>query len=69
MGDHWAYALQTILADVHGTTGRTLLFEYPLDNTWTYETPSGPMYKDHRTYARVVECSLLCQRVGGELSL
>jgi hypothetical protein len=42
---------------------------YPLGNTWMYETPSGPMYKDHRTYARVVELPLLCQRVGGELSL
>jgi hypothetical protein len=63
------YALQTILADVRGTTGRTLLFEYPLDNTWMYETPSGPMCKDHRTYARVVRRPLLCQRVGGKLSL
>jgi hypothetical protein len=69
MGDHRTYALQTVLADVRGTTGRTLLFEYPLDNTWTYETPSRPMYKDHRTYARVAERPLLCQRVGGKLSL
>jgi hypothetical protein len=38
-GEHWTYALQTVLADVRGTTGHTLLFEYPLDNTWTYETP------------------------------
>jgi hypothetical protein len=42
---------------------------YPLGNTWTYETPYGPMCKDHRTYARVVGRPLLCQRVGGELSL
>jgi hypothetical protein len=67
--DHWTYTLQTVLVDVYGTTGRTLLFEYPLDNTWTYETPYGPMYKDHWTYARVVGHPLLCQRVGGKLSL
>jgi hypothetical protein len=34
-GDHQTYALQTVHVDVRGTTGRTLLFEYPLDNTWT----------------------------------
>jgi hypothetical protein len=28
-----AYTLQTVLADVRGTTERMLLFEYPLDNT------------------------------------
>jgi hypothetical protein len=37
------YALQTILADVRGTTKRMLLFEYPLDNTWTYETAFEPL--------------------------
>jgi hypothetical protein len=63
------YTLQIIAADVCGTTGRTLLFEYPLDNTWTYEIPFRPMYKDHRTYARVAGRLLLCQRVGGKLSL
>jgi hypothetical protein len=47
MGNHRMYALQTVPTDVHGTTRRTLLFEYPLDNTWMYETPFGPMYKDH----------------------
>jgi hypothetical protein len=57
------------IPDIRGTTGRTLLFEYPLDNTWTYETSSEPMYKDHRTYAKVAERPLLCQGVGGELSL
>jgi hypothetical protein len=30
----------------------------PLDNTWTYETPSGLMYENHRTYARVAGRSL-----------
>jgi hypothetical protein len=39
------------MADVRGTTGRTLLFEYPLDNTWTYETTFEPLGKNHRTYA------------------
>ena len=28
-----------------------LLLEYPLDNTWTYETLFGLLYKDHRTSA------------------
>jgi hypothetical protein len=37
----------------------------PLDNTWMYETPFGPMFKDHRTYARVAERPLLCQGVCG----
>jgi hypothetical protein len=32
-GDHQTYALQTVQADVHETTRRTLLFEYPLFNT------------------------------------
>jgi hypothetical protein len=41
----------------------------PLDNTWTYETPSGPMYKDHWTYARVAGRLLLYQGVGGGFSL
>jgi hypothetical protein len=36
---------------LRGTTGRTLLFEYPLDNTWTYETAIEPLGKNHRTYA------------------
>ena len=65
--DHWAYALQIVQADIRGTTGFTLLLEYPLDNTWTYETPFGPLCKDHRTYA--TGRPLLYQRVGGELSL
>jgi hypothetical protein len=41
----------------------------PLDNTWTYETPFGPMCTDHRTYARVVGRPLLCQGVGEGFSL
>jgi hypothetical protein len=69
MGDYQTYTLQTVLVDVRGTIGHMLLFEYSLDNTWMYETPSGPMYKDHRTYPRVAERPLLCQRVGAELSL
>jgi hypothetical protein len=69
MGNYQTYTLQTVLADVRGTIEHMLLFEYPLDNTWTYETPFGLMYKDHRTYPRVAGRPLLCQRVGGELSL
>jgi hypothetical protein len=56
MEDHQTYALQIVPVDVRGTTEHTLLFEYPLDNTWTYETPSGPMCKNQRTYARVAGC-------------
>jgi hypothetical protein len=41
----------------------------PLDNTWTYEAPFGPMCTDHRTYARVAGRPLLCQGVGGGFSL
>jgi hypothetical protein len=37
------YALQTVLADVQGTTRHTLLFEYPLDNTCTYEIAFEPL--------------------------
>jgi hypothetical protein len=33
------------------TGGRTLLFEYPLDNTWTYEAAIEPLGENHRTYA------------------
>jgi hypothetical protein len=51
--DHWTYALQIILTDIHGTTGRTLLFEYPLDNTWMYETLFGPLCKNHWMYVKV----------------
>jgi hypothetical protein len=47
------YALQTIQVDVRGTTGHMLLFEYHLGNTWAYETPFEPLYKNHRMYARV----------------
>jgi hypothetical protein len=50
-GDHRTYALQTVDADVRRNTGRTLLFEYPLDNTWTYEATIEPLGKNHRTYA------------------
>jgi hypothetical protein len=45
------YALQTVHVDVRGTTRCTLLFEYPLDNTWTYEAAIEPLDKNHRTYA------------------
>jgi hypothetical protein len=54
--------------DVRGTTGHTILFEYPLGNTWTYETPFKPMCTEHRMYARVVGRPLLCQGVGGIFS-
>ena len=36
-------------ADVRmGTIGRTLLLKYPLVNTYTYETPFGPLCKSAR---------------------
>jgi hypothetical protein len=50
-GDHRIYALQTVEADIRGTTRRTLLFEYPLDNTWMYEAAIEQLDKNHRTYA------------------
>jgi hypothetical protein len=49
-GDHRTYALQTVHADVCGTNGHMLLFEYPLDNTWTYEKAVEP--PDVRPLAR-----------------
>jgi hypothetical protein len=49
-GDHRTYALQTVQTDIRGTTEHTLLFEYPLDNTWTYEAAIEPLGKNHRTY-------------------
>jgi hypothetical protein len=45
------YTLQIVQADVRRTTGRTLLFEYSLVNTWTYEAAFGPLGENHRTYA------------------
>jgi hypothetical protein len=39
-------------------------FEYPLDNTWTYETPSGPMCKNQWMYARVAGRLHVRQGVG-----
>jgi hypothetical protein len=50
MGDHRTYAMQTVKRMYVGPMGVRYFFEYPLDNTWTYETPSGPMYKEYRTY-------------------
>jgi hypothetical protein len=34
-----------------GVTGRTLLFEYPLVNTWMYDVAMEPLGKDQQTYA------------------
>jgi hypothetical protein len=45
------YALQTVHADIRGTTGRMLLFEYSLDNTWTYKVVIKQLGKNHWTYA------------------
>jgi hypothetical protein len=59
MGDYQTYALQIVPSNVYGTTGRTLLFGYPLNNTWAYETPFGPLCKNHRTYTRSGGCTLL----------
>jgi hypothetical protein len=61
--DHRTYALKTVQADVHGTTRRTLLFEYPLVNTWTYKaaldrwaktTECTPLWSDVCYFARGV---------------
>jgi hypothetical protein len=69
VGDHRTYALQIVQRMYVGPRDVCYFLGYPLGNTWTYETPYGPMCKDHWRYARVVRRSLLCQRVGGELSL
>jgi hypothetical protein len=68
-GDHQTYALQIVQRTYMGPPDIRYFLGYPLDNTWTYETPSKSMCKDHRTYARVAERPLLCQRVGGKLFL
>jgi hypothetical protein len=55
------YALQTVQVDVRGTTRHTLLFEYPLVNTWTYEVAFGLLGKNHQTYVPLAGRPLLCQ--------
>jgi hypothetical protein len=49
--DHRIYALQTVQADICETIRHTLLFEYPLINTWTYEAAMESLGKNHQTYA------------------
>jgi hypothetical protein len=63
------YALQIVQRTYVKPSDVRYFLGYPLGNTWTYETPSGPMCKDHQTHSRVVGRSLLCPRVGGKLSL
>jgi hypothetical protein len=41
------FSLQIVQVDVHGTTKRTLLFEYLLVNAWTYEVAFEPLDEDH----------------------
>jgi hypothetical protein len=69
MGDHRTYALQIVHKMYVGSPDVRYLLVYPLGNTWTYDTPFGPMCTNHRTYARVAGCPLLCQGVGGGFSL
>jgi hypothetical protein len=68
-GDHQTYALQIVQRTYVGPPDVRYFLGYPLGNYWMYETPSGPMCKDHRTYARVARRPLFCQRFGGKLSL
>jgi anaerobic ribonucleoside-triphosphate reductase len=63
------YTLQIVQWTYMGPLDVCYFLGYHLGNTWTYKTFSGPMCKDHRTYARVAGRLLLCQRVGGKLSL
>jgi hypothetical protein len=63
------YAMQKVQWTYVGPLNIHYFLGYPLGNTWTYETPFGPLCKDHRMYARFAGRPLLCQRVGGELSL
>jgi hypothetical protein len=58
-GDHWMYALQAVQADIRGTTGHMLLFEYILVNTWMFKAVFGPLGKNHQTYAPLVGHPLL----------
>jgi hypothetical protein len=67
--DHRTYALQIVQRKYVEPSDIRYFLGYPLGNNWMYETPFGPMCKDHQTYARVARHSLLCQRVGGKLSL
>jgi hypothetical protein len=65
MGDHRTYALQIVHQTYVGPSDVRYFLVYPLGDTWTYETPFGPMCTDHRMYARVARRPLLCQGVGG----
>jgi hypothetical protein len=65
MGDHRTYALQIVHQTYVGPPDVCYFLVYLLGNTWTYETPFGPMCTDHRMYARVAGRPLLCQGVGG----
>jgi hypothetical protein len=69
MRDNRMYAMQIVQRTYVGPPDVRYFMGYLLGNTWTYETPFGPLCKDHRMYARVVGRLLLCQRVGGKLSL
>jgi hypothetical protein len=63
------YAMQKVQWTYVGPPNIRYFLGYPLGNTWTYETPFGPLCKDYQMHARFTGRSLLCQRVGGELSL
>jgi hypothetical protein len=69
MGDHRTYALQIVHRTYVGPPDVRYLLVYPLGNTWTYDTPFGPMCTNHRTYSKVAGRPLLCQGVGGGFSL
>jgi hypothetical protein len=49
------YALQIVQEDIRGTTRHTLLFEYPLVNTWMYDTTFRPLQEplDIRPFGRI----------------
>jgi hypothetical protein len=66
-GDHQTYALQTVYADVRGTNGHTLLFEYPLDNTWTYEEAVEPLGNNQQTYAHWLDVRCFSEPINSTL--
>jgi hypothetical protein len=67
--DHQMYALQTVQADIRETNGRTLLFEYPLDNTWTYEVAIKPLGKNHQMYTPWLDVRFISWPINRALTL
>jgi hypothetical protein len=48
-GDNRTHVVQIEQRKYMGPLDIRYLLRYPLGNTWTYETPYGPLCKDHQT--------------------